>query len=389
MKRYLEKVLLEGLTEKMAFVGGPRQVGKTTMSKQIGLNFYHTEYFNWDALKNKKDFLQGKWSTESEFIILDEFHKYSKWKNWIKGEFDLHRDHLQFLLTGSARLNVYRKGGDSLQGRYHYYRLHPLSFAELENHSLDNYMKPNDELTFSSKFSSSTLFDLLNYGGFPEPFIKQSAKHHRIWKQERIERFFKEDIRELTQLQNLSGIQLLSELLPERAGGVLSLNSLREDLDVSHRAVDNWMNILEEFYYCFRVYPYQSKKYRALKKEPKLYLWDWSEVTNPGARLENLVASHLSKFCNFLWDTEGYVCELFYLRDKDKREVDFLVTIFKKPWFAVEVKQGKEDIHKNLVYFNEKLSIPYCYQVSLNSKEDYKKGNIRVIPLDKFLSGLV
>lgn len=389
MNRYLENILLENLQEKMVFVGGPRQVGKTTMAKQIGLQFSNTEYYNWDSIKNKREFLQGKWSPETNLIILDEFHKYSKWKTWIKGEFDLHRDHIQFFLTGSARLNIYRKGGDSLQGRYHYYRLHPLSIAELENLSARNKQEPFEELIFPSKISQSILLELLSFGGFPEPFLKQSVRHHRIWNQERMERFFKEDIRELTLLPDLSGIQLLSELLPERVGGVLSLNSLREDLEVSHRAVDNWVNILEEFYYCFRIYPFQSKKYRALKKEPKLYLWDWSQISNPGARLENLVASHLSKFCNYLRDTEGYNCELSYLRDKEKREVDFLVTVSKKPWFSVEVKQGKEDIHKNVRYFNKKLSIPYCYQICLNSGEDYRKGNIRVMPVDKFLSGLV
>lgn len=373
----------------MVFIGGPRQVGKTTMAKQIGLNFKNTEYFNWDFIKKKKEFLEGKWSSDTEFIILDEFHKYSKWKNWIKGEFDMHKEHLKFLLTGSARLNVYRKGGDSLQGRYYYYRLHPFSFAELENHPGRISQVPGKELNFSKNYSSSTIESLLKFGGFPEPFLKQSDKFHRIWSGERIERFFKEDIRELTLIQDLSSMQILSEILPERAGGVLSLNSLREDIQVSHRSINHWMNILEEFYYSFRVYPFQTKKYRALKKEPKLYLWDWSQISNDGARLENMVASHLLKFCNYLWDVEGYNSELFYLRDNEKREVDFLVTNSKKPWFAVEVKQGKEDIHKNLKYFNEKISIPYCFQLSLNSKEDYKKGNIRVMPIDKFLSGLI
>ena len=388
MDRYLDSLIKTNLSEKMVFLGGPRQVGKTTMSKQIGLSFKNTEYFNWDFIKKKKEFLDAKWSSETELIILDEFHKYSKWKNWIKGEFDMHKDYIKFLLTGSARLNVYRKGGDSLQGRYHYYRLHPFSFSELENNSVTTTREPGKELIFAKKNSNTTLESLLKFGGFPEPFLKQSEKFHRIWSGERIDRFFKEDIRELTLVQDLSSMQILSEILPERAGGVLSLNSLREDIQVSHRSINNWMNILEEFYYCFRVYPFQTKKYKALIKEPKLYLWDWSQISNDGARLENLVASHLLKFCNYLWDAEGYNCELFYLRDNEKREVDFLVTNAKKPWFAVEVKQGKEDIHRNLKYFNEKLSIPYCFQVSLNSKEDYKKENIRVMPIEKFLSAL-
>lgn len=388
MNRNLETPIREALKEKMVFIGGPRQVGKTILSKLIGEKFSKFEYFNWDTIKKKKEFLEGKWSSDSDLIILDEFHKYSRWKTWIKGEYDLHNDHFNFLITGSTRMNVYRKGGDSLQGRYHYYRLHPLSVAEVENLNLGESLEIGSELTFPSADYSETAKSLLKFGGFPEPFLKQSVRHHRIWKLERIERFFREDIRELTLIQDISNMQILSEILPERAGGVLSLNSLREDLQVSHRAVDNWMKILEEFYYCFRIYPFQSQKYRALKKEPKLYLWDWSQVEDQGARLENMVASHLLKFCNYLWDQEGYTCELNYLRDQEKREVDFLVTLNKKPWFAVEVKQGAKDLNKNLLYFGDRLSIPFLYQISLNTTEDYLTKKVRVMPVHKFLSGL-
>lgn len=389
MNRYFETPLIEALKEKMVFIGGPRQVGKTTMAKQIGSVVTPMHYYNWDSIKNKKSFLEGKWSTDSKLIILDEFHKYTRWKSWIKGEYDEHKEHYQFLVTGSARLNVYRRGGDSLQGRYHYYRLHPFSLVEVENLFSKFKLKPGSELSFLTTNYSKTLKDLLVYGGFPEPFLKQSERHLRVWNLERMERFFKEDIRELTLIQDISSMQILSEILPERAGSVLSLNSIREDLHVSHRAISHWMTILEEFYFCFRIFPFQSKKYRALKKEPKLYLWDWSQIKNSGARLENLVASHLLKFCNYFWDQEGYKCELHYLRDQEKREVDFLVTLDKKPWFAVEVKQSSEQLHKNLRYFKERLFIPYCYQVTLNSEEDYIKDNIRVMPLSKFLSALI
>ncbi len=389
MIRYLQPPIIESLAEKMVFLGGPRQVGKTTMAKQIGETLSPAHYYNWDTIKNKKTFLEGNWSIDSNLIILDEFHKYSRWKTWIKGEYDEHKERYKFFITGSARLNVYRRGGDSLQGRYHYYRLHPFSLSEVENLYSNKLPNPGEELSFQSKDYTNTLSDLLTYGGFPEPFLKQSERHLRIWNLERMERFFKEDIRELTLIQDISSMQILSEILPERAGGILSLNSLREDLQVSHRAISRWMDILEEFYFSFRIFPFQSKKYRALKKEPKLYLWDWSQIKNPGAKLENLVASHLLKFCNYLWDREGYKCELHYLRDQEKREVDFLVTIDKKPWFAVEVKQSVDKLHKNLLYFKDRLSIPYCYQVVLNSKEDYIKDNVRVMPIAKFLSSLM
>jgi len=199
---------------------------------------------------------------------------------------------------------------------------------------------------------------------------------------------FREDIRDLEAIRDIGNMKLMSDMLPTKVGASLSLNSIREDLEVSHRAVTHWMDVLESFYYHFRIYPYTSKKIRSLKKEPKLYLWDWSEVMDDGRRFENLIASHLLKFVHFLAEYEGYRAELSYLRDVDKREVDFLVTIDGKPWFAVEAKLADAALSPSLGYFRDRLSIPYVYQVVKKENIDLLEKGGRILSAAKFLAAL-
>jgi predicted AAA+ superfamily ATPase len=320
-------------------------------------------------------------------VVLDELHKYRKWKGWLKGEFDKHRKRLQFLVTGSARLDIYRRGGDSLQGRYHHYRLHPFTLNELSGKT--SSFELMEELSFGPKPQSENFLLLLKWSGFPEPILAESDRTHRRWQKERLERFFREDVRDLETIRDLSLFQILSDILPTKVGSPLSLNSLREDLDVSHRSITQWMEILERMYFLFRVSPFTSQKIRSLKKETKMYVWDWTLIPDKGARLENVVGSHLLKFCHFLEDTEGYEARLCYLRDVDGREVDFLITIKNKPWFAVEVKTSDSTPSPSLQYFGDRLGIPFLYHVVLETKTDILKKNIRVMPVAKFLSGLI
>lgn len=209
-------------------------------------------------------------------------------EKYLKGQYDKHRGDFKILVTGSARLDVYRRGGDSLMGRYFYYRLHPFSLAEC--FEKQNLIKPLDEISIvnAPPEASKALASLIKFGGFPEPFLKQSERGLRRWHSQRLERLVKEDIRDLENIRDLSSLQILVDLIPTKVGSLLSLNALREDLSVAHKTVANWMDILERFYYHFRIYPFTNKKIKSLKKEPKLYLWDWSEITdNRGAKLEN------------------------------------------------------------------------------------------------------
>ncbi len=233
--RYLTDVVVEDLKEKMVFVGGPRQVGKTTMSnKLIAEQFKSWAYYNWDNRTARKRILNSDWPGDAELIILDEIHKYKNWKRLIKGEWDTVGNRYKFLITGSARLDLYRKGGDSLQGRYHYYRLHPFSLAELLNKK--NQIRINKELNIDN-LSAFHEMDILNvFGGFPEPLIKQDHRSLRRWHNEKNNRLFREDIREIELVRDISDMILLSDLLPQKVGSLLSVNSIREDLEVSYKA---------------------------------------------------------------------------------------------------------------------------------------------------------
>jgi predicted AAA+ superfamily ATPase len=387
-QRYLTNHIIADLKEKMVFIGGARQVGKTTISKELVANeFKSTTYYNWDYQPDRKKIISFELPGEKGLLIFDEIHKYSKWKNLIKGIYDTNKDKYEIIVTGSARLNVYRKGGDSLQGRYHYYTLHPFSVAELELQQ--NKFKPFEELEFNSRQNKNSLELLFKFGGFPEPLTKQSERTLRRWHNEKLERLFREDIRDTENIRDISSMKLLGDILPSKVASHLSINAIREDLDVSHRAVTSWLNILESFYYNFRIFPYNSRKIRSIKKEPKLYLVDWSEVENIGAKFENLIASHLLKFTNYLNEYEGYKSNLNYVKNYDKKEIDFLVTIDNKPWFAVEVKLSDTELNPNIDYFKEKLKIPYTYQVIKKENIDTNKNGTRIISASKFLSGLI
>jgi len=391
-KRYLVDDILPDLDEKLVFIGGARQVGKTSMAQYIAENHYKSsDYLNWDVREDRRNILQSRFKGDAQLILFDEIHKYKDWKNYLKGQFDKHRGEFKILVTGSVRLDIYRRGGDSLMGRYFYYRLHPFSVAE--SLGKRNHLKPRHEIDIADAATPEAveaLALLIKFGGFPEPFLKQSERDLRRWHAQRLERLVKEDIRDLENIRDLSALQILVDLLPVKVGSLLSLNSLREDLAVAHKTVSSWMDVLERFYYHFRIYPFAHSRIKSLKKEPKLYLWDWSEITaNDGARLENVVASHLLKLCHCLNDVDGHKTDLWFLRDIDGREVDFLVTDGQEPWFAVEVKSSAKDVSKSLAYYGHKLEIPSLYQVVDERNIDVRKDRIRILSMEKFLSSLV
>jgi len=366
--RYLKSPVLKDLKDKMVFIGGPRQVGKTTFA----LAFLseptekHPAYLNWDNIAVRSSLLKGELPAKEKYIVLDEIHKYARWRNLVKGFYDTNKSDRLFIITGSARLDYCSKGGDSLQGRYHYYRLHPFSLAELnKNPSVEDFR------------------GLLKFGGFPEPCLKGEERFWRRWQRERTQRVIYEDIRDLENVRDISLLELLAAELPNRVGAPLSVKNLRELFQVSHETVDRWLNIFERMYYCFRIPPYGPPKVRAVKKEQKLYLWDWSMVPDPGPRFENFIASQLLKYCHFREDTEGYRMDLRFLRDTDRREVDFVVLEEGKPLFAVECKTGEKNINPSLYYFIERTKIPKFFQVHPGNR-DFEKNRVRVLPVRTF-----
>ena len=381
--RNIHEPVTSDLSTKMVFISGPRQVGKTTLARQI-LESSPGVYMNWDNIDDKKRILSGKWP-EKGIVVLDEIHKYRQWKNYIKGQYDTRRDSINFLITGSARLNIYKKGGDSLQGRYHHYRLHPFTIGEIEN--VPELPVPFQEIPLGVAAPDELLQQMLNFSGFPEPFISADERTKRRWRKERLEQIIREDVRDVSNLHDISLIELFTAMIAPRIGSPFSLNSIREDLNVSYRTAANWLSILRQLYVCYTVPPFQGKLQQAFKKEPKVYLWDWSEPEDPGARFENVVSGHLLKLCHALEDREGYATELRYIRDRQKREVDFLVTCDKKPWFAVETKTT-EPKKTNLGYFRERLQIPFTYCVCRELKETYVKDGTFYVPAGRFLRAL-
>ena len=368
LTRYLDSQIREDLENKMVFLGGPRQIGKTTLALDIlgAKDRRHPAYLNWDSPHARKRLMDGEVPGGQPLLVLDEIHKFPRWRNLVKGFFDTRGDGTSFLVTGSARLDHYRKGGDSLQGRYHHYRLHPFSLGELA-------AAPN----------ASGLETLMRFGGFPEPLLAGDSRTWRRWQRERMSRVVYEDLRDLENLRQVALVELLVEALPDRVGSPLSINSLSEDLQVAHETVRRWIEILENLYVCFRIYPFGAPRIRAVKKEAKLYLWDWSQVPGKGERFENLVASHLLKYCHFLEDTESFRMELRFIRDTDRREVDFVVLKDRKPLFAVECKSGEKSPSPAIEYFRKRTDIPEFYQVHLGDR-DYVANGTRVMPFATF-----
>ena len=326
MKRLLEAKIRADLDQKIVLLSGPRQVGKTTLAKAIYPNT--SEYFNMDSEEHRLLIRRQAWRRDCDLVIFDELHKIKKWKSWIKGIYDTQGVRPRLLVTGSSRLDTYRKGGDSLAGRFFNFRLHPFSVAEL---------KGNDT-------PDKTLEKIMKVGGFPVPFLKGSDEGAKRWRRSHIDRILHEDIFDVSSLRDIRGLETLVELLRNCVGSTISFESLSRDLQVSPHTVKQWINILESLYVLFIVTPYSRNIARSLLKQPKIYFYDTGFIKeDEGARFENTVACALLKHLHFLEDTRGEKCTLHYLRDKEKREVDFLTVRDGQPQWLIETKISGEE----------------------------------------------
>ena len=353
----------------MVFLAGPRQVGKTTLG--LALPDGAAGYLNWDVSEHRDRILRRELPS-GPLWFFDEIHKYRSWRDYLKGLYDSRPSAQQILVTGSARLDLYRYSGDSLQGRYHLLRLHPLSVAELDIQSTRDFQQ------------------LLLLGGFPEPFFAGSEVEARRWSREYRSLLIDEEVRSLERVLDLGNLELLMLRLPELVGSPLSVNALREDLRVSHKAVESWICILERLYALFRISPFGSPRIRAIRKAQKHYHMDWTLVPEPGPRFENLVGCHLHKWVHHEQDTQGRDVTLSYFRDRDGREVDFIVSEGDRPLMAVECKWTDTSVDRSLRYF--KVRHPECeaWQVTGSGGRDFTTPEgIRVCPALELLRRLV
>jgi predicted AAA+ superfamily ATPase len=397
--RLYNTLLFEHLAKQrqMAFVSGPRQVGKTTTCRVHG-----DYYIDWDNIDDRESILAGparlidhyrldRLSRTHPVVIFDELHKYPRWKQFLKGFFDTYADQLRILVTGSSRLDVYRRGGDSLMGRYFLYRMHPFSVAE----TLTQDLPDEKRIIRPPKKVGPANFDALwTHGGYPEPFLKRDMRFSRRWQSLRLEQLVREDIRDLTQIQQLDQLELLVKLLAERSAHQLIYGNLARAVRVSIDTTRRWIDVLVSLHLGFLIRPWFKNVSRSLRKEPKWFLRDWASIKDPGDKAETFVACHLLKAVEGWSDMGLGKFELGYLRDKEKREVDFLVVRDGKPWFLVEVKQHDESISPALKYFQQQLAAPFAFQVVLDT--DYvhadcfaRAGPPIVVPARTFLSQLL
>ncbi len=366
--RYLHQTIADDLARKMVFLGGPRQVGKTSLGKALIPE--PAAYLNWDVAAHRALILKQQLPATDAWFF-DEIHKYRPWRNYLKGLYDLHGASRRILVTGSARLDYYRFGGDSLQGRYHYLRLHPFSVAELGIRTQDDFEQ------------------LLRLGGFPEPFLSGSHRQARRWARDYRDRLMRDDVASLERIDNLGQLELMVMRLPELVGSPLSLNGLREDLSQSHRTVANWIDVLERLYAIFRIAPFGAPRIRAVRKIQKHYHFDWSQVADEGARFENLVASHLLKWVHWQQDVEGRDAELRYFRDTDGREVDFVVMEGRNPVSFIECKLTDSGIGIGMRYLKQRFPKVDAWQVTARTTRDYlTREGVRVAPVLRLLEAL-
>lgn len=367
--RLYNSILRESLRShrQMAFVSGPRQVGKTTACRSLA-----DVYLNWDNADDRRVILRGPTAlaeavgldqlrSRPPVAVLDEVHKHAKWKQLVKGFFDTYGDRVRLMVTGSSRLDVFRRGGDSLTGRYFLYRMHPWSVGEsIRTEPPAHDIQPPAEAT------SADWDALWEHGGFPEPFLRRDSRFTRRWRSLRREQLAREDLRDLANVADLGTLETLMELLAERSAGQLVYSNLAQEIQVSVDTVKRWTDLLCRMHYGFVVRPWFANVAKALRKEPKWFLRDWSGLADDGARAETFVACHLLKTVEAWSDLGAGDYELRYLRDKQKREVDFLVVRDRKPWFLVEVKLSDRSLSPSLLHFQEKTGAAHAFQAVIN-----------------------
>jgi predicted AAA+ superfamily ATPase len=371
-ERLYDALLVEHLSKhrQMAFVTGPRQVGKTTTCR-AHIDFYA----NWDNIDDREQILAGPSRLVERFhlnrlfestpvALFDELHKYPRWKQLLKGMFDTYGDQVRMIVTGSSRMDVYRRGGDSLMGRYFPYRMHPFTVAEILQASLPDssrIIRPPQQASFSDVQA------LWEHGGYPEPFLKRDSRFSRRWQSLRLQQLVREDIRDLTQIQQLDQMETLVHVLVKRSAHQLVYGNLAKEIRVSVDTVRRWIGVLRDLHLGFLVRPWYRNVSRSLRKEPKWFLRDWSTINDVGDKAETLVACHLLKAVEGWTDLGLGEFELGYLRDKERREVDFLVARDGDPWFLVEVKHRRDSLGEALAYYQKQLGAPFAFQVVMDA----------------------
>lgn len=356
MKRYLTKYIQEDLNNKIILLTGPRQTGKTTLSKMLENNF---DYFNYDNIDDRLDLQERSWDRSKPLVIFDELHKLKNWKAWLKGIYDKEGIPPAILVTGSARLDIHKKVGDSLAGRFFQFRLHPLDLKEIST-----FLKPDNH--------DVELDKLLSFGGFPEPFLNGTSRFYNRWKKSHLDIILKQDLIDIENVQQITQIETMIQLLKHRVGSPISYSSLAQDLQCSDKTVKRWLTILENMYVLFKISPFHKNIARAIQKAPKFYFYDTGQVIgDQGIKLENAVACAIQKELHFREDCLGEEGKLYYVKNKDGKEIDFCISKEDRPSLLLEVKWNDNNLSPNFEIF--KKFFPEIKMVQISKKLDREK----------------
>lgn len=386
--------------EEMLFLAGPRQTGKTTLAQDAQALFNKSCYLNWDNLDDQHIILKGpsaiishcgldQAQNEKSLIIFDELHKYKHWRNFIKGFFDSYKKITKIIVTGSAKLDVFNCKGDSLLGRYFLYHIFPFSVGELCNAKLNTQQIIQPPNTIKEDLFKN----IIQYGGFPKPLITAEKQYLQRWNRTWLSRLIREDLTDLTKITDLKSIEMLTKILTINIGQTINYTSVSKTIRVSDQTIREWIGVLESLHFGFTIRPWHKNLLSSIKKQPKFYLWNWSLISDTGKRNENIIACHLYKAIQY-WNDSGFgEFDLFFIRTKDQREVDFLITKDEAPWILIEVKtSAKENLSPQLYYFQDQLKTEHAFQVSMNmpfvNKNCFDYKSPIKIPASTFLSQL-
>ncbi len=400
-RKYYKNIWADFNKEKeMILVSGARQTGKTTMAKDIASKEPVSLYFNYDVPENKTKILAqpsffekiDRKKGDKPLIILDEIHKYKEWKNYLKGVYDGYADEFRFLATGSGRLDLSRKRGDALAGRYLHFHLFPFTVGEIFSLAIRPVAQEILLDVPDQNIAASELWEtMFQVGGFPEPFLKGTKLKYRRWARSYHSQVIRDDIRNEFAVRQIDTMEALYSLITNCVGSPFSASNQAKILKISHNTVSSWITVFEQFFLVFKLRPYSKRISRSLVKEPKIYFYDYCRIQDEALRFENMVAVELNRAVT-LWTDFGFgEYQLWFLRNKEKQEVDFLVTENAQPLFMIEAKFADVAVSPNLIKFQNALNVPtiqLVHQQNVARKIKNEKNVIIIASAADWLAGL-